>query len=54
MKAKEKCDEPLAVPLEFDEAMRRAGQVKPPVEGWTKYMKKLMRAQKRHRQKSTV
>ena len=54
MKAKAKCDEPLKVPLEFDEAMRRAAQVKPPAEGWTKYMKKLMREQKRQRQKSTA
>ena len=54
MKAKAKCDEPLKVPLEFDEAMRRAEQVKPPAQGWTKYMKKLMREQKRRRQKSTA
>ena len=53
MKAKARCDEPLKVPLEFDEAMRRAEQVKPPAEGWTKYMKKLMREQKRRRAKST-
>ena len=54
MKAKTKCDEPLKVPLEFDEAMRRAVQVKPPTVGWTKYVKKLMRKQKRQRPGSTV
>lgn len=54
MKAKAKCDEPLKVPLEFDDAMRHAVQVKPPPAGWTKYVKKLMRDQKRQRQKSTV
>lgn len=54
MKVKAKSDEPLKVPFEFDEAMRRAEQVKPPAEGWTKYMKKLMRKQKRQHQKSTV
>ena len=54
MKAKAKCDEPLKVSLEFDEAMRRAVQVKPPAVGWTKYVKKLMRGRKRQRQKSTA
>ena len=47
-------DEPLKVPFEFDEAMRRSVQVKSPPEGWTKYVKKLMRVQKRQRQKLTA
>ena len=36
MKAKVKHEEPIKVPLEFDEAMRRAIQVKPPPKGWAK------------------
>ena len=52
MKAKAKHKEPIKVPLEFDEAMRRAVKVKPPSEGWTKYVKKLMR--ERRREKFTV
>ena len=54
MKAKSTRDERLKIPLEFDEAIRRAEQVKPPAEGWIKYMKKLMREQKRQRPKSAV
>ena len=51
MKAKR--DEPLKVQLEFDEAMRRAVKGKPPGVGWAKYVKKLMREQKRQRPAST-
>ena len=54
MKAKATRDEPLKVPLEFDEAIKRAVTVKPPHEGWTKYVKKLLREQKRRRRKSTI
>jgi len=34
MKPKPKREGPLSVPLDFDEAMRRALKVKPPPEGW--------------------
>ena len=54
MKAKAKRDEPVGVPLEFDEAMRRAAQIKPPTEGWTKYAKSLKHAPKRKRRKCAV
>ena len=54
MKAKAKGDEPLEIPLEFDKAMRRAVEVKPPPEGWTKYLKSQKQPPKRQRQKSTA
>jgi len=54
MKAKVKCDEPLKISLKFDDAIKRAVTVKPPSEGWTKYVKKLMRERKRQRQKPTA
>ena len=38
---KAKREGPLKVPLSFDEAMRRAVQVKPPPEGWAAYEKSL-------------
>ncbi len=45
MKAKLARDEPLKIPLKFDDAIKRAVTVKPPPEGWAKHMKKLRRAQ---------
>lgn len=54
MKAKAKGDERLKVPLEFDETIRRAIQVKPPLGGWAKYFKSQKQAPKRQRQKSTA
>ncbi len=51
MKEKSKHNEPVKVPLEFDEAMRRAVQVKPPPKSWTKYVKSLKQASKRERRK---
>lgn len=43
MKAKSTRDEPLKIPLKFDDAIKRAVTVKPPPEGWAKHMKKLRR-----------
>lgn len=54
MKGRSKHSEPIKAPLEFDEAMRRAVQVKPPPEGWTKYVKSLKQAPKRQRRKQTA
>ena len=54
MKVKPTCDKPFKIPLKFDEAMRRAVQVKPPPEGWTKYLKSLKQAPKRQRRKRTA
>jgi hypothetical protein len=49
MKAKPKREGPLHIPLKFDEAIKRAMQVKPPPEGWAEYEKKLKRKRKRAR-----
>lgn len=51
MKEKARRDEPVKVPLDFDEAMRRAVKIKPPAEGWTKYLKALTHPSKRQRRK---
>jgi hypothetical protein len=32
---------PLKIPLKFDDAMRRAVQVRPPLEGWAQYERNL-------------
>lgn len=45
---------PLKVPLKFDEAMRRALQVKPPGEGWKEYEKKVKKERKRRRTKKAA
>ena len=37
----------LSVPFDFDEAIRRALQVKPPVEGWAKHERRLRQKRKR-------
>jgi hypothetical protein len=37
MKSKPKREGLLSVPLDFDEAMRRALKVKPPPEGWAEH-----------------
>jgi hypothetical protein len=54
MTAKAKHDPPLKIPMEFDEAMKRAIQVRPPEGGWKKYEKKLKRARKRRRSKKAA
>ena len=51
MKAKLTRDEPLKIPLKFDDAMERAVTVKPPPEGWPKHMKKLRRKNTSKRKK---
>ena len=49
---KPKREGPLKISLKFDDAIKRAVNVKPPPEGWAKHMEKLTREQKRRRQKS--
>ncbi len=39
MKAELTRDEPLKIPLKFDDAIKRAVTVKPPPKGWGKYFK---------------
>ena len=40
---------PLRVPMDFDEAIRRALTVKPPAEGWAEDEKKHAKTRKRRR-----
>ena len=49
-KTKPTQDEPLRVPLKFDEAINGALKVKPPKGGWAEYEKKLK--QRRQRKKA--
>lgn len=51
MKQKATREGPLKVPLAFDEAIRRALQVKPPPEGWPAYEAKLKRKRQQARQR---
>lgn len=55
MTAKPKREGPLKVPLPFDEAIKRALQVKPPAEGWKAYEKRLaeQRAKRRGKRAET-
>ena len=46
-------EEPVKIPLEFDDAMKRALAVKPPPGGWVKCEKKLKRDRERRRSKAT-
>lgn len=48
-KRKPKQEGPLSIPLDFDEAMRRAMKVKPPPEGWAEHERRLRARQKRKR-----
>lgn len=50
-KAKDKRDDPVKVPLPFDEAMRRAVKVRPPAEGWQKHIEKAQRQRQRKAKK---
>jgi hypothetical protein len=47
MKPKTKREGPLSVPLDFDEAMRRALKVKPLPEGWAEHERWLKEKRKR-------
>ena len=51
MKQKPSREGPLSVPLPFDEAIKRALQVKPPPEGWSEYEAKLRRKRQQARQR---
>jgi hypothetical protein len=51
MKQKPKREGPLEINMPFDEAIRRALQVKPPPEGWAGYGKSLKKARKAKRKK---
>jgi len=54
MTAKGTREPPLKVPMRFDDAMKRAIQVKPPEGGWEKYEKKLRKRRKRRQAKTTA
>lgn len=51
MTAKATRDPPLKIPMKFDEAMKRAVQVKPPAEGWAAYEKSLKRKRRAKRRR---
>lgn len=51
VKQSRKREGPLRVSHQFDDAIRRALQVSPPPEGWTKYEEKLTRRRQRQRKK---
>lgn len=51
-KPKGKNEGPLSVPVEFDEAIRRAMQVKPPPEGWPEYERSIRQQRTKRRSKA--
>lgn len=44
----------IKVPFKFDDAIKRAMTVKPPIGGWADYEKKLKRQRERQRQHRKV
>jgi hypothetical protein len=56
MKAKPKPtrDGPLKIPMKFDDAIKCVMTVKPPLEGWAEYEKKLKQQRRRRRPKSAA